>query len=287
MRVKGDAVSYRFLPSRSTDAARTVLDDYAGAALCDGYRAYDVLAREREGSDLTLAHCWAHVRRKFVEAEAHYPEAGEILDRIGQLYAIEAEAKRASPEEQLATLAALRAKQSKPVIAEIRTWLMTQRTLPRSALGKAIAYTSGLWLGLVRFLGDPKIPLDTNGVERALRRVAVGSKNHYGGRSERGTRVPALFYSPIEPAKLCGVEPRVYLREATLRAVRNPGAAALARDTRSPEPREKISDRSSGRENAWMTKDLRSYYTRGPPATSPSPQPSSKKGREEADRGSW
>jgi hypothetical protein len=89
-----------------------------------------------------------------------YPEASEILDRIAQLYAIEAEAKRASPEERLAGLAALRAKQSKSVLDEIRTWLMTQRALPRSALSKAIAYTSGLWAGLVRFLGDPKIPLD-------------------------------------------------------------------------------------------------------------------------------
>jgi transposase len=115
-------------------------------------QAYDVLAREREGSDLTLAHCWAHVRRKFVEAEPFYPEAGEILERIGQLYAIDAEAKRASPEERLATLAALRATQSKPVVDEIRAWLMTQRALPRSVLGKAIGYTSGLWPGLVRFL---------------------------------------------------------------------------------------------------------------------------------------
>jgi hypothetical protein len=134
------------------------------------------------------------VRRKFVEAEPHYPEASEILDRIGQLYAIEAEAKRASPEERLARIAALRAKQSKPVLDEIRTWLMAQRALPRSALGKAIAYTSGLWPGLVRFLNDPKIPLDTN-----------------------------------------GVEPRAYLREATLRTVRNPDTVTLARDLKSLE----------------------------------------------------
>jgi transposase len=224
-----DAVSYRLLSSRSTDAARTVLDDYTGVAICDGYKAYDTLAREREGS-VTLAHCWAHVRRKFVEAEPHYPEAAEMVDRIGQLYAIEAEVKRASPEERLATLAALRAEQSKPVLDEIRTWLMTQRALPRSALGKAIAYTSGLWPGLVRFLGDPKIPLDTNGVERALRGVAVGRKNHYGSRSERGTRVAALFYSLIESAKLCGVEPRGYLGDAARRAIRNPGTITLPRD---------------------------------------------------------
>jgi transposase len=87
----------------------------------------------------------------------------------------------------------------------------------------------------VRFLGDPRIPLDTNGVERALRGVTVGRKNHYGSRSERGTCIAALFYSLIESAKLCGVEPQAYLREATLRAVRNPGTVTLARGLRPPE----------------------------------------------------
>jgi hypothetical protein len=125
---------------------------------------------------------------------------------------------------------ALRAKQSKRILGEIRSWLMTQRALPRSALGKAIAYTSSLWPGLVRFLGDPKIPLDTNGVERALRGVAVGPKNHYGSRSKRGARVAALLYSLIESAKLCGVEPRAYLGEAARRAIRNAGTVTLARD---------------------------------------------------------
>ena len=66
-------------------------------------------------------------------------------------------------------------------------------------------------------------------------RVAVGRKNHYWSRSERGTRVAALVYSRIESAKLCGVEPRAYRREATLRAVRNPGTATLARDLKTPE----------------------------------------------------
>ena len=65
---------------------------------------------------------------------------------------------------------------------------------------------------------------------RGQRGVAVGGENHYGSRSERGTRVAALFYSLIESTKLRGVEPRGYLREATLRAVRTPGTATLARD---------------------------------------------------------
>jgi transposase len=87
----------------------------------------------------------------------------------------------------------------------------------------------------VRFLADPKVPRDTNAVERTLRGVAVGRKNHYGNRSERATRVTALFYSLIESAKLCGVEPRAYLREATLPAVRNPGTVTLARDLKPRE----------------------------------------------------
>ncbi len=73
------------------------------------------------------------------------------------------------------------------------------------------------------------------GVERALRGVAVGRKNHYGSRSERGTRVAALFYSLIESAKLCRVEPRAYLWEATRRAARNPGTVTLARELKPSE----------------------------------------------------
>ena len=66
-------------------------------------------------------------------------------------------------------------------------------------------------------------------------RKEAGRGKDYGSRSERGTRVAALFDSLIESAKLAGVEPRAYLREATLRAVRNPGTAMLARDLKSPE----------------------------------------------------
>ena len=87
----------------------------------------------------------------------------------------------------------------------------------------------------MRFLGGPKIPLDTNGVERSLRGVAVGRKDHYGSRSERGTRIAARFYSLIESAKLCGVELRAYLGRAARRAIRNPDTVTLARDLKARE----------------------------------------------------
>ena len=82
----------------------------------------------------------------------------------------------------------------------------------------------------MRFLDDARIPLDTNLVERGMRAVAVGRKNHYGSRSVRGTQVAALFYSLLETAKLVGIDPATYLAEATRRAIANPGTVTLPRD---------------------------------------------------------
>ena len=93
---------------------------------------------------------------------------------------------------------------------------MTTRALPESGLGKAIAYMNGIWDGLTRFLNDPRVPLDNNRIERAIRGPVVGRKNHYGSRSLRGTQVAAILYSLIETAKLAGVDPRIYLRAATV-----------------------------------------------------------------------
>ncbi len=214
------AVVYRILASRSTQAARDLLGDYAGVVLCDGYTAYAALAKDpapaRDGPVIALAHCWAHVRRKFVEAEPHYPEAAEMLERIGRLYAIEREIRAVPPAEREAMARERRARDATPVVREIHDWLLTQRALPRSALGKAIAYTAGIWPGLCRFLDDPRIPIDNNGTERGMRALAVGRKNHYGSRSIHGTRVAALFYSLIESAKLVDVDPAAYLAPATV-----------------------------------------------------------------------
>ena len=113
------------------------------------------------------------------------------------------------------------------MIESIRLWAESQTTLPRGDLGQAIRYMQGLWPGLTRFLDDPLIPLDNNPVERALRGLVVGRKNHYGSRSRRGCEVAALFYSLIETAKLCGVEPKSYLLRATSEALNQPGAITL------------------------------------------------------------
>jgi hypothetical protein len=92
--------------------------------------------------------------------------------------------------------------------------------VPESGLAKAIAYMTGLWPGLVRFLDDPRIPLSNNASERAARGPVVGRKNHYGSRSERGTMVAAVLYTLCESAKLAGVEPKAYLRRAVREVLR-------------------------------------------------------------------
>jgi transposase len=226
-----EAVCYRIFPSRSAEAAGKILKSFHGVVVADGYSAYGALRREagstRDGPRFELAACWAHVRRKFLEAEADYPEAAEALERIGKLYEIEARARQAQGDDRIARVGELRSTESAPIVKDLRDWLLARKALPRSSLGRSIGYTLELWPGLTRFLVDPAIPIDNNHTERAMRGVAVGRKNHYGSRSQRGTEVAALFYSLIESAKLVAVEPAHYLREAARRAIDNPGAVIL------------------------------------------------------------
>jgi transposase len=226
-----EAVCYRIFPSRSAEAAGMILKSFRGIVVADGYSAYGALRRDagsaRDGPRFELAACWAHVRRKFLEAEADYSEAAEALQQIGQLYEIEARARQAPDSERIDRVRELRRTESVPIVKDIRDWLLARKALPRSSLGRAIGYTLELWPALTRFLVDPAIPIDNNHTERAMRGVAVGRKNHYGSRSQRGTEVAALFYSLIESAKLVGVEPARYLRHTARRAIDNPGTVTL------------------------------------------------------------
>jgi transposase len=222
-----EAVVYRIDASRSAAAGARILRDYQGVVVCDGYAAYETLAKPRDGlPGIRLAHCWAHVRRKFLEALPAYPEAQHALDLIAKLYEVERAVREASAEDVLAA----RQHASRPLVEALRQWLVSTRALPQGLLGKAIAYTDGCWPGLVRFLDDAGIPLDNNAAERSMRSVVVGRKNHYGSKSQRGTEVAALFYSLLESAKLAGVEPAAYLAEATRRAIANSGTVTLPSD---------------------------------------------------------
>ncbi len=234
-----EVVFYRLCGTRSAKAARAILAGYEGTVMCDGYSAYKTLAQGKKKSDpragppFRLAHCWAHVRRKFVEAKPNYPEpCAAALDLIGELFAVERTVRRGAfpvDEEALKLRQQLRCEHSKELVDELKGWALDMRSkvLPRSGLGKAIHYLLNHLSGLSLFLEDPRIPLDNNLAERELRGVVLGRKNHYGSRSKRGTEVAALFYSLLETAKLVGEEPRAYLLRATRAALNVPGTVTL------------------------------------------------------------
>ena len=233
-----EIATYRMLSSRSKKAAGMVLEGFEGIVMTDGYGAYQAL--ERAGPDLHLAHCWAHVRRKFLEGEDAYPELSEhAVKQIGELFKIEQGVPQARPgatdderEGILDLRRRLRQEKSKPIVKGLLEWALEHRgrVLPKSKMGKAIEYMLKLWVGLTRFLEDPRIPLDNNAAERALRGVVVGRKNHYGSRSKRGTEVAALFYTLFETAKLSRIDPRAYVIRAATRAIQHPGAVTLPSD---------------------------------------------------------
>ena len=236
--VSDEIATYRIFSNRSQDAAARMLGEYGRVAMTDGYATYDALVKNGKADpNLTIAHCWAHVRRKFIEADDAYPELSQpAVEMIKDLYRIEKKIPRITTdttESERKKLLELRHKirqqESRPKIDEIREWAFENlpNTLAQSKMGRALNYMLKLWPGLTVFLDNPEVPLDNNAAERALRGVVVGRKNHYGSRSKRGTEVAALFYTMMETAKLSGVDAAAYLREAATRAIKKPGTITL------------------------------------------------------------
>jgi transposase len=233
-----EAAAYWIRGQRSREAAKHVLGKFEGILMSDGYAVYEALARG--APRIRPVHCWAHVRRKFIEAESSFPdECRQAIEWIGDLYEVERgvpilprNAPQEAHAEALALRGRLRGERSRAIIDELRDWAYAIKpaTLPQSSLGKAIDYMLSLWPGLTVFLTDPRVPLDNNAAERALRGVVVGRKNHYGSHSRRGAQVAAICYTLFESAKLAGVDPHRYVLEATRRAIASSGTVTLPED---------------------------------------------------------
>ena len=202
-------VVHRIRDDKGADTFRSLMGGYRGVIVCDALKTHEAGARGNDA--IALAGCWAHVFRKFEEAAPNHPEANLAMKWIGELYAIDERA-----EGDLAKKAALRRTESAAIIATMKTWLWSQAALKTLSIGNAAAYVVANWDRLTRFLEDARVPLDNNATERGIRGPVVGRKNHYGSKSKRGTETAAVFYSLLETAKLCGVDPARYLREAAL-----------------------------------------------------------------------
>ena len=175
----------------------------------DGYSAYHVLAEAPEVID--HAGCWAHVRRKFVEAAAgrHAAAAQQMVALIGELYAVERDVRDEEPEMRKQ----VRAEHSGPILVRIRQWLdkAAARVLPKGLLGQAIGYALNQWPTLITFLDDGYLEIDNNRTENAIRPFVVGRKGWLFAGSPDGAETSALLYSLVETAKANALEPHAYL----------------------------------------------------------------------------
>ena len=161
--------------------------------------------------NVILAACWAHTRRKFydVHEATGSPIAAEALRRIAELYAIETAIRGRTAEQRQSA----RNTQSRPLIEAMKPWLEMElgRIPGRSGLAEAIRYALTRWSALCQFLDDGRIDLDNNPVERAIRPIALGRKNHLFAGSDGGGARWATVCSLIATAKLNNVEPFAYL----------------------------------------------------------------------------
>jgi len=217
---------FDFTQNRSRDGPARVLSDFGGYLQADAYPGYDAFFHS-EGA--TEVGCWAHARRRYVTAESSEPDlAKEALRRIGELYAIEKQAKDLDDEARRE----LRVRESGPRLEALRDWLAVTRTqvLGKGAMAQAINYTFSNWEALTRYLEDGRLEIDNNGAERALRGVAVGRKNWMFVGNEGGGRTAANMYSLIESCKAAGVNPREYLQDVLLRISTCSDAAKLTPD---------------------------------------------------------
>jgi transposase len=202
-------VVHRIRDDKGAATFKALVGAYRGIIVCDALKTHEAGARGNDA--IALAGCWAHVFRKFEEAAADHPEAHHALRWIGKLYEIDDRS-----EGNLEKKMALRSAESTEVIAALKTWVWSQAVLKTLSIGNAAGYVVANWDRLTRFLKDARIPLDNNATERGIRGPVVGRKNHYGSKSRRGTEVASLFYSLLETAKLHGVDPARYLRDAAL-----------------------------------------------------------------------
>jgi transposase len=213
------AVAYSYAPGRGAIHALRLLENYRGVVQCDGYAAYKTIADRPCGEAITLAFCWAHLRRAFfdIAKDGNAPIASEALVRIAAIYAIEKTIRGRSADERRA----VRQEKSKPLVLELQTWFAQQlaRVSGKSLVAGAIRYAQHHWEGLTRFLDDGRIELDTNLVERSIRPVVLNRKNALFAGHDQGAENWACIASLIESCKLHGVDPQTYFTDVLTKLV--------------------------------------------------------------------
>jgi transposase len=220
------AIVYHYSDIRDSATAKDLLGDTSGNLTIDGYSAYNCLSnrdarRARSG-------CWGHSRRKFLEAipqgmKSH--ENNEVIELIGDLYQVEHEASELGIEGTPAHLE-LRQRRSKLTVRKIWQWVDARvgKYSPDSKMGKALTYATKQRDKLEKFLSDPKLKLDNNRAERALRIVALGRKRSlFAGSAEHAQNL-AVLHSIVATCRMHGTNPYEYIKDMLIRIQTHPAS---------------------------------------------------------------
>lgn len=214
------SVVYVWGPSRAGSVLRDILpDDWSGIIGADGYTVYRSFVENR-AVQAQVAACWAHVRRKFHEAikSAKVPSAA-VVKLIQNLYAVEADLRERQISPKLRAVE--RQARSAMIIERIgkllRQWAEKEKFLPKSLMGKAIAYTLGLWPMLQVYLEHGEVEIDNNLVENSIRPTAVGKKNWLFIGAEGAGQRSAILYTIVEECRRLGVDAYRYITDVLTR----------------------------------------------------------------------
>lgn len=191
--------------SRAGACAANYLHNFTGYLHVDGYAGY-------EKTTATLVGCWAHARRKFIEAQKAQPKgktgkADMALSFIQKLYRIEISIKDKTSDEKYQ----IRQAQAKPLLNKLYAWLNKTNIVPKSALGSAIQYSKNQWHKLVRYIENGDLNIDNNRAERAIKPFVIGRKNWLFCNTSNGANASSMLYSIIETAKANGLTPFDYI----------------------------------------------------------------------------
>jgi len=208
-------VLFVYNQGRSRAAPEKVLDNFSGTLQTDGYKVYQSLNTQGE---ITLLGCMAHARRYFEKAlDNDKSRAEHVLKQIQKLYAMERKAKEREVKHDI--LKRYRGLYALPILNELEVWLkeMSFEVLPKSAIGKAIAYTLKLYPNLKRYVQDGRYEIDNNNIENAVRPLALGRKNYlFAGSHESAQRI-AMMYSFFASCKAHNINPFDWLKDVLQR----------------------------------------------------------------------
>ncbi|BAQ08649.1 transposaes IS66 [Bacillus sp. OxB-1] len=211
-------VLFDYQTTRAAKHPKRVLKGFKGKLHTDGYPGYNDLP------GVTLSGCWAHMRRKFVEAQKAVirPKGGgktfseEAIDRIGAIYGIEKEITKMEKEAGIQNpeiRRAIREEKILPLAEAFFAWLKKERPtiVPKSGLGTAVTYALNQEKKLMVPFSDGRLDIDNNHAERMIKPFVIGRKNWLFSTTPRGAKVSAMAYSLIVTAKENGLDVFSYL----------------------------------------------------------------------------